>query len=82
MGSFRTLSELCEEWQLQDGSRGRFQTQLQHWLPQYKAAAAIRCAAIAKASPVDFKTYKVPKNENFFGSEFEFCTISLLVIPK
>ena len=23
---------------------------------------------------------KVHKNENFFGSEFEFCTISLLVL--
>ncbi len=26
--------------------------------------------------------FKVHKNENFFGSDFEFCTISLLVIFK
>jgi hypothetical protein len=26
--------------------------------------------------------FKVHKNENFFGSEIEFCTISLLVILK
>ncbi len=25
---------------------------------------------------------KVHKNENFFGSDFEFCTISLLVLLK
>jgi hypothetical protein len=25
---------------------------------------------------------KVHKNENFFGSDFEFCTISLLVMFK
>jgi hypothetical protein len=25
---------------------------------------------------------KVHKIENLFGSEFEFCTISLLVVPK
>ncbi len=25
---------------------------------------------------------KVHKNENFFGSDFEFCTISLLVMLK
>jgi hypothetical protein len=25
---------------------------------------------------------KVHKNENFFGSDFEFCTISLLVMSK
>ncbi len=25
---------------------------------------------------------KVHKNDNFFGSDFEFCTVSLLVIPK
>jgi hypothetical protein len=24
--------------------------------------------------------FKVHKNENFFGSDFEFCTISLLVV--
>ncbi len=27
-------------------------------------------------------TLKVHKNENFFGSDFEFCTISLLVMLK
>jgi hypothetical protein len=27
-------------------------------------------------------TLKVHKIENFFGSEFEFCTISLLVLLK
>jgi len=25
---------------------------------------------------------KVHKNENFFGSDFEFCTISLIVMLK
>jgi hypothetical protein len=28
------------------------------------------------------KDLKVHKNENFFGSDFEFCTISLLVMFK
>jgi hypothetical protein len=28
------------------------------------------------------KTLKVHKIENFFGSDFEFCTISLLVLLK
>jgi hypothetical protein len=27
-------------------------------------------------------TLKVHKNENFFGFDFEFCTISLLVMSK
>jgi hypothetical protein len=27
-------------------------------------------------------TFKVHKNENFFGFDFEFCTISLLVMSK
>jgi hypothetical protein len=29
-----------------------------------------------------FSCLKVHKNENFFGSDFEFCTISLLVMLK
>ncbi len=28
------------------------------------------------------KDLKVLKNENFFGFDFEFCTISMLVINK
>ncbi len=28
------------------------------------------------------KLLKVHKNENFFGLDFEFCTISLLVMSK
>jgi hypothetical protein len=28
------------------------------------------------------KTLKVHKNENFFGFDYEFCTISLLVMSK
>jgi hypothetical protein len=27
-----------------------------------------------------YVTVKVHKNENFFGTDFEFCTISLLVV--
>jgi hypothetical protein len=30
----------------------------------------------------DIRSLKVHKNENFFGSDFEFCTISLLVMLK
>jgi hypothetical protein len=29
-----------------------------------------------------FETLKVHKNDNFFGFDFEFCTISLLVMSK
>ncbi len=29
-----------------------------------------------------FFTLNVHKNENFFGFDFEFCTISLLVMSK
>jgi hypothetical protein len=29
-----------------------------------------------------YVTLKVHKNENFFGFDFEFCTISLLVMHK
>ncbi len=29
-----------------------------------------------------YKTLKVHKNENFFGFDFEFCPISLLVMHK
>jgi hypothetical protein len=35
--------------------------------------------------PIDtifFKPLKVHKNENFFGFNFEFCTISMLVMHK
>ncbi len=27
-------------------------------------------------------SFKVHKNENFFGSDFEFCTISWLIMQK
>ncbi len=32
--------------------------------------------------PEFFERLKVHKNENFFGFDFEFCTVSLLVILK
>jgi hypothetical protein len=35
-----------------------------------------------RCKPVYRSLLKVHKNENFFGSDFEFCTISLLVMLK
>jgi hypothetical protein len=32
--------------------------------------------------PNPYGTLKVHKNENFFGFNFEFCTISMLVMHK
>jgi hypothetical protein len=37
---------------------------------------------IIKAIGNSFPCLKVHKNENFFGFDFEFCTISLLVMSK
>jgi hypothetical protein len=34
------------------------------------------------AQRIDIAGLKVHKNENFFGFDFEFCTISLLVRSK
>ncbi len=39
------------------------------------------CELSAERLPSYF-TLKVHRNENFFGSDFEFCTISLLVMLK
>jgi hypothetical protein len=36
----------------------------------------------AKKLPRHFLSLKVHKNENFFGSDFERCTFSLLVLLK
>ncbi len=31
---------------------------------------------------ITFRSLKAPKNEIFFGFDFEFCTVSLLVLHK
>jgi len=40
-----------------------------------------RCTIFRKIGRYDI-CLKVHKNENFFGFDFEFCTISLLVMSK
>ncbi len=39
-------------------------------------------SGVEKKNGEGMKGLKVHKIENFFGSEFEFCTISLLVVLK
>ncbi len=41
-----------------------------------------RTTSAALHSMIDRHHLKVHKNENFFGFDFEFCTISLLVMSK
>ncbi len=43
---------------------------------------AARSSAEQHVYPTLISGLKVHKNENFFGSDFEFCTISLLVMLK
>jgi hypothetical protein len=49
------------------------------WLPQKFISLKI----LGPLSNFKIQQYlKVHKNENFFGFDFEFCTISLLVMSK
>ncbi len=67
--------------------KGREWTKLQQ---QKKRARLFRlinmkmrlCATTNLPSQLRFPLLKVHKNENFFGFDFEFCTISLLVMSK
>jgi hypothetical protein len=45
------------------------------------ACVGLLCRVIKYDQKISF-LLKVHKNENFFGFDFEFCTISLLVMHK
>ncbi len=47
---------------------------------QTKGEAAANGVPAGNVLP--FSTLKVHKNENFFGFDFEFCIISMLVLHK
>ncbi len=54
----------------------------------YSSMCSAAFFQIQYSPPCDYKymysvgNLKVHKNENFFGFDFEFCTISLLIMSK
>ncbi len=55
---------------------------LSHWENNKSKVAILVVLALKVPSHQIMMALKVHKNENFFGSDFEFCTISLLVMFK
>ncbi len=51
-------------------------------LYMYSIAAIPICAVVSGVCALSARALKVHKIENFFGSDFEFCVISLLVMLK